>query len=125
MKCPKSGNLDGIPKENAWIVFALNENAKITDMEVYELDKNNQHRWNETVLRIENHFNKKKSSYRDFGVVYSDWNEWELIDVFFKIAFQYGFEDKNVTKKCLESLARIKEFKKPIEEYLSFFHIWK
>lgn len=118
---PNSGDEDGIPKKNAWIVWILNKSGKINDLQVYELDPLLPERWKKTVDRVTD-ITKITRMY-DCGRVNSDWDEWKLQDVLFKFGFQYQFESKLVMKQSLQRLATIEEFKENIERWMQIYHI--
>jgi len=109
---------EGIPKENAWIVWLCDDDQMITDLQVYELDANLPYRWEKIVGYVEEKM--KGIHFRDCGRVNSDWNEWDLADILFKFGCQYGFKDRKIMVKCLERLATIKEFKEDIDGWLNF-----
>lgn len=109
----------GIPKKNAWICWLCDENRSITDLQVYELDRNDPIRWKKTVDYVDRKTSEHNLIYRDCGCVnFEDWDDWTISDILFKFGLQYGFYDRNTMIRCLENLATIEEFKKPIENWL-------
>lgn len=119
-QCPISGDLDGIPKKNAWIVFLTDEKNHIVDLEVYEMDRNNEYRCEKTLNYVVYKLKEKKVPYLDFGNVYADWDQWTLSDILFKLGWQYGFYDQKIMIKCLRNLNKISEFKEELSKYLCY-----
>ena len=118
-ECPMSGDEPGILKKHAWIVWIVDENAHIIDLQVYELDwENLKYRAEKTRDYVERKMYEHKLTYRDTGCVLSDWDQWTIGDLLFKLGCQYGFLTRIIMIKCMERLSYIAEFKAPIEKWL-------
>jgi len=118
-KCPASDNWNGVPKSDAWIVWICDENTNIVDLQVYDLTLSIPHR-REKILEFVNwRMREQKAIYRDIGCVVSDWNDWTLADVIFKLSVQYGFKNRETAEKCLRRLGYVDEFKDAIDKWLN------
>ncbi len=115
---PISGDEEGIPKDNAWIVWLKDKENRIIDLQVYEMDRNLPYRCEKTQKYVENFLGK--TPYYDIGCVNHDWDEWRIEDVLFKFGIQYGFKDRETTIKCMKRLATIKEFEQKIKKWLKY-----
>lgn len=114
---PPSGVSYGIHKKNAWILF-LTKDGKISDLQVYEVLREVEGHAEKACAYIE--LRMPKTAFSDFGNCLSDWDQWTLQDVLFKVGFQYGFVDRKTMIRCLDRLAYIQEWKDPLWTYLSF-----
>ncbi len=111
-------NLD-IKKSNAWIVWISDENGVITDLQVYDFQlEAGPFRRDQIVDYVD--CAMEKTPYSDCGCVNSDWDEWKLIDIYFKLGWQYGFYNNKVMIKCLKRLSRIDEFREGIRGHLRY-----
>lgn len=113
-ECPDWTGEYAIPKKNAWIVFLVNRENRIRDLQVYPrfMDEYDE----KIYLYVETHL--KYTHYKDIGCVCSDWDEWSLDDVLFKLGFSYGFVDQPTMIKCARRLRRIDEFQDKIHGWL-------
>lgn len=108
-----------INKSDAWIVWLSDENQYITDLQVYDFQlESGPYRRQKIVEYVD--YEMKKTPYRDCGCVNSDWSDWRLIDIYFKLGIQYAFRDRNIMVKCLKRLACINEFREEITGHLRF-----
>jgi hypothetical protein len=115
---PDSFFEEGILKENAWIVFTQDKEGLLTDLQVYELDKNYPIKWDKTVDYVTRKCKERKISFCDIGCVSGTWNKWNLEDILFKLFINYGCKDRETRLKILRSLQTIKEFEDKIESWL-------
>ncbi len=113
-----------IKKSDAWIVWITDENQNIIDLQVYNFlhDSYEEGHSYPRSKKIPDYVNDKmgKTPYRDCGCVNSDWNEWTLQDVYFKLGIQYGFLTREIAVKCLKRLAYINEFRDNILKHLTY-----
>lgn len=107
-KLPNHDFSQNIKKSNAWIVWLTDENHVITDLQVYDFQRESGPYKQKKIVEYVD-FHMKKTAYRDCGCVTSDWNEWRLIDVYFKLGWQYGFYSGKVMERCLRRLSNIDE----------------
>lgn len=113
---PPKNFSDDVAFENAWIVFLTNESLKIIDLQVYEADRSNINKFSHTIKSIDDEL--KYFLYFDFGNSLSDWKEWTLQDVLFKLSIQYQFIDYDTAVDSIKRLMSIDKFKSQISEYL-------
>lgn len=114
--CPPSKHKD-IHKENAWLVWIINDDGKVIDLEVYERNPNKTEESIETYQYIQN---RLKGDYLDIGSISGSWKNWTFKDVIDNIFNYYGMSDIYVTIKCFRSLLRIIEFR---DDWLKLFSI--
>jgi hypothetical protein len=118
-KLPRHDHSSRIKKSNAWIVWLCDENQYITDLQVYDFDLESGPYRREKITEYVSYI-MKITPYRDCGCVNSDWDQWDITDVFFKFGFQNGFHDRKIMLKCLKRLACINEFRERILKYLTY-----
>jgi hypothetical protein len=113
---PPSGITSGTPKSNAWIIWIVDDEGLIIDLQVYEVDKNIEYHREKVFDYVQSRMGK--TPYLDIGNCSSDWDEWTLEDILFKFGFQYGFKTRKIMIRSLERLSAIKEWELPILKYL-------
>lgn len=115
-KCPIPMNEPGILKKHSWIIWIVDGQGYITDLQVYEVKEDRAF----TKEKIFNYVNSqlKGIAWLDMQLFSISENKFDLIDIIFKFTIQYGFKNREIAIKCMKRLATIEEFKDKINLWL-------
>lgn len=122
MKLPLHDQCQLIKKSDAWIVWICDENQYITDLQVYDFQQEHAPYKRQKIVEYLDYWSNTqdpKIPYRDCGCVNSNWDQWNLQDIYFNFGMRWGFLNRNVMVKSLKRLACIDKFRNNILKHLT------
>lgn len=111
----------GILLKHAWIVWTVDENHNIQDLQVYELNPELPYKVEKTREYVCRITKEKKIPFLDIYCAPDGLRDWDIADILFKFGFQYRFSDYETALRCAKRLAYIAEFRDRINAWIEFF----
>lgn len=110
---PNSNIQDGnlIDLVNAWIVWTVNKDFKVNDVQVYEWDREKSP--NNPMSDV---LEKSDLIYKDIGASLMNWPKWSTADVMYYFLQYCEFESEDVKILLVDALTKISEFKELVNK---------